>query len=148
KNSRRHNPEKWRRLGFETESPAGEFETAGFLGMMDLTDYVRKNEDGFQKLLLEQSTRPLNERCPVARASLAVTMILYEHFDVDKSDLEDTRGYQDLSDAKTHDKLFRPLLLQWSRLHTAGLHAFFRLWKSTGAQRDDFDKAAELMRVL
>jgi hypothetical protein len=148
KNSRRHNPEKWRRLGFETESPAGEFETAGFLGMMDLTDYVRKNEDGFQKLLLEQSTKPLNERCPVARASLAVTMILYEHFDVDKSDLEDTRGYQDLSDAKTHDKLFRPLLLQWSRLHTAGLHAFFRLWKSTGAQRDDFDKVAELVRVL
>lgn len=148
KGSRRHNPEKWRRLGFETESPAIEFETAGFLGMMDLTDYVRKNEDGFQKLLLEQSTRPLHDRCPVARASLAVTMILYDHFEVDKSDLEDIRGYQALNDAKTHDKLFRPLLLQWSRLHTAGLHAFFRLWKSTGAQRDDFDKVAELVRVL
>ncbi|AEO70070.1 111b2f5b-f006-4cd1-8f3f-25143b01c560 [Thermothielavioides terrestris] len=148
KGSRRHNPEKWRRLGFETESPALEFETAGFLGMMDLTDYVRKNEDEFQKLLLEQSTRPLSERCPVARASLAVTMILYDHFDVDKSDLEDPRGFLALNDAKTHDKLFRPLLLQWSRLHTAGLHAFFRLWKSTGAQRDDFDKVAELVRVL
>ncbi len=148
KGSRRHNPEKWRRLGFETESPSLEFETAGFLGMMDLTDYVRKNEDGFQKLLLEHSTRPLNERCPVARASLAVTMILYDHFEVDKSDLEDARGYRDLNDAKSHDKLFRPLLLQWSRLHTAGLHAFFRLWKSTGAERDDFDKVAELVRVL
>lgn len=148
KGSRRHNPEKWRRLGFETESPALEFDTVGFLGMMDLTDYVRKNEDGFQKLLLEQSTRPLNERCPVARASLAVTMILYDHFEVDKSDLEDIRGYLALNDAKTHDKLFRPLLLQWSRLHTAGLHAFFRLWKSTGAQRDDFDKVADLVRVL
>ena len=148
KSSRRHNPEKWRRLGFETESPAIEFETAGFLGMMDLTDYVRKNEDGFQKLLLEQSTRPLSERCPVARASLAVTMILYDHFEVDKSDLEDIRGYLALNDPKAHDKLFHPLLLQWSRLHTAGLHAFFRLWKSTGAQRDDFDKVAELVRVL
>lgn len=148
KNSRRHNPEKWRRLGFETESPAMEFETAGFLGMMDLTDYVRKNEDGFQKLLLEQSTRPLSERCPVARGSLAVSMILYDHFEVDKSDLEEIRGYLALNDASTHDKLFRPLLLQWSRLHTAGLHAFFRLWKSTGAQRDDFDKVAELVRVL
>ncbi|KAK4129333.1 hypothetical protein N657DRAFT_639941 [Parathielavia appendiculata] len=148
KGSRRHNPEKWRRLGFETESPALEFETAGFLGMMDLTDYVRKNEDGFQKLLLEQSSRPLNERCPLARASLAVTMILYEHFEVDKSEPEDTRGHLALNDPKTHDKLFRPLLLQWSRLHTAGLQAFFRLWKSTGAQRDDFDKVAELVRVL
>ncbi|AEO53168.1 hypothetical protein MYCTH_2294147 [Thermothelomyces thermophilus ATCC 42464] len=148
KGSRKHNPEKWRRLGFETESPAAEFETAGFLGMMDLTDYVRKNEDGFQKLLLEQSTRPLSERCPVAKASLAVTMILYDHFEVDKSDNEDIRVYLTLGDAKSHDKLFRPLLLQWSRLHTAGLHAFFRLWKSTGARRDDFDKVAELVRVL
>ncbi|KAK1755141.1 putative elmo ced-12 family protein [Echria macrotheca] len=148
KGSRRHNPEKWRRLGFETESPALEFETAGFLGMMDLTDYVRKNEDGFQKLLLEQSSRPLSERCPVARASLAVTMILYDHFEVDKSDLEDVRGYQTLDSSKPNDKLFRPLLLQWSRLHTAGLHAFFRMWKATGAERDDFEKVAELVRIL
>ena len=148
KGSRRHNPEKWRRLGFETESPATEFDTAGFLGMMDLTDYVRKNEDGFQKLLLEQSTKPLSERCPVARASLAVTMILYEHFEVDKSDLEDTKGYQLLDGVKANDKLFRPLLLQWSRLHTAGLQAFFRMWKSTGAEREDFDKVAELVRIL
>lgn len=148
KGSRRHNPEKWQRLGFEAESPALEFDTAGFLGMMDLTDYVRKNEDGFQKLLLEQSSKPLHERCPVARASLAVTMILYEHFDVDKSDLEDIRGYQTLDGSKPNDKLFRPLLLQWSRLHTAGLHAFFRMWKATGAQRDDFEKVAELVRIL
>ncbi|KAH8910828.1 hypothetical protein BR93DRAFT_923539 [Coniochaeta sp. PMI_546] len=148
KGSRRHNPEKWRRLGFETESPATEFDMAGFLGMMDLTDYVRKNEDGFQKLLLEQSSRPLAERCPVARASLAVTMILYEHFEVDKTDLEDARGYQALDNIKNNDKLFRPLLLQWSRLHTAGLHGFFRMWKATGAQRDDFEKVAELVRIL
>ncbi len=148
KGSRRHNPEKWRRLGFETESPASEFETAGFLGMMDLTDYVRKNEDGFQKLLLEQSSRPLSERCPVARASLAVTMILYEHFEVDRSDLEDIRGYQALDGTKTNDKLFRPLLLQWSRLHTAGLQAFFRMWKATGAEREDFEKVSELVRIL
>ncbi|KAK3394450.1 ELMO/CED-12 family-domain-containing protein [Podospora didyma] len=148
KGSRRHNPEKWRRLGFETESPAVEFDAAGFLGMMDLTDYVRKNEDGFQKLLLEQSTRPLSARCPVARASLAITMILYDHFEVDKSDLEDIRGYQSVDGTKTNDKLFRPLLLQWSRLHTAGLHAFFRMWKATGAERADFDKVAELVRIL
>lgn len=148
KGSRRHNPEKWRRLGFETESPAQEFDTAGFLGMMDLTDYVRKNEDGFQKMLLEQSSKPLSERCPVARASLAVTMMLYDHFEVDKSDMEDIRGYQTLDGTKTNDKLFRPLLFQWSRLHTAGLHAFFRMWKATGAERDDFDKVAELVRIL
>ncbi len=46
----RHNPEKWRRLGFDTESPASEFDEVGFLGMMDLTDYVRRHEDGYQKV--------------------------------------------------------------------------------------------------
>ncbi|KAI1253094.1 hypothetical protein MGN70_005302 [Eutypa lata] len=147
KGSRKHNPEKWRRLGFETESPASEFDQAGFLGMMDLTDFVRKNEDSFQKLLLEQSAKPLQDRCPIARASLAVTLILYEHFDCDKTEMEDLRGYQ-LSDGKQADKLYRPLLLQWSRLHTAGLYAFFRLWKATGAEQWDFDKVAELVRIL
>ncbi|OLN88593.1 Engulfment and cell motility protein 2 [Colletotrichum chlorophyti] len=148
KGSRRHNPEKWRRLGFETESPAQEFEVPGFLGMMDLTDYVRKNEDSFQKLLLEQSTKPRNERCPVARASLAVTMILYDHFEVDKAENEDTKGYQGLDSVKNNEKLFRPLLLQWSRLHTSGLQAFFRVWKSTAADQLDFEKVAELVRIL
>lgn len=148
KGSRKHNPEKWRRLGFETESPASEFHTAGFLGVMDLTDYVRKHEDGFQKMLLEQSTRPLSERCPVARASLAVTLMLFEHFEVDKADMEDIKGYQGIDNIKGNDKIFRPLLLQWSRLHTAGLFAFFRMWKATGAERDDFEKVAELVRIL
>lgn len=147
KDGRKHNPEKWRRLGFETESPAHEFDTTGYLGVMDLTDYVRKHEDGFQKLLLEQATRPSQERCPVARASLAVTMILYDHFEVDRVELEDSKGYQGL-EVKDHDRLFRPLLLQWSRLHTAGLLGFFRIWKATGAELEDFDKVAELVRIL
>lgn len=155
KGSRRHNPEKWRRLGFETESPAQEFEVTGFLGMMDLTDYVRKNEDRFQKMLLEQSTKPLHQRCPIARASLAVTMILYEQFEVDKPESEELKGFQGLDgttggddDKNNSDRLFRPLLLQWSRLHTATLLAFFRVWKATGAEQADFDKVAELVRIL
>ncbi|KAL7911252.1 ELMO/CED-12 family domain-containing protein [Trichoderma velutinum] len=147
KDGRKHNPEKWRRLGFETESPAQDFDVTGYLGMMDLTDYVRKNEDRFQKLLLEQATKPLHERCPIARASLAVTMMLYEHFDVDKADMEDMKGYQGV-DTKDYDRVFRPLLLQWPRLHIAGLHAFFRVWKATGAVQEDFEKVAELVRIL
>ncbi|QSZ32666.1 hypothetical protein DSL72_002245 [Monilinia vaccinii-corymbosi] len=148
KGSRKHNPEKWRRLGFETESPAWEFESTGFLGMMDLADYVRKNEDGFQKLLLEQSSQPLHERCPIARASLMITSILYDHFEVDKSDAEDAKTYLVLDGVKNYDKIFRPLILQWSRLHSSSLQAFFRLWKATGAEQDDFIKVAELVRIL
>ncbi|KAI9819568.1 MAG: hypothetical protein M1827_007018 [Pycnora praestabilis] len=127
KRSRKHNPEKWRRLGFETESPAWEFKDVGFL---------------------EQASRPVEQRCPVARASLAVTSVLYDHFDVDKSDAEDRKSYLALDSRTNLDKIFHPLLLQWSRLHTAGLQALFRLWRATGAELDDFTKVLELVRIL
>lgn len=144
----KHNPEKWRRLGFESESPAGEFQDMGFLGMMDLTDYVRKHQDEFQRLLLEQSEHPMEKRCPIARASLATTAALYEHFEVDKSDLEDAKSYLILDSRASFDKVFKPLLLHWSRLHVASLHAFFRLWKATGAELEDFQKILELVKIL
>ncbi|KAF1813634.1 hypothetical protein P152DRAFT_394497 [Eremomyces bilateralis CBS 781.70] len=146
--SKKAPPDRWRRLGFETESPAWEFENTGFLGMMDLTDFVQKYEDTYQKLLLEQSTKPLQQRCPITRASLAVTSTLYEHFEVDKSDNEDSQRYTLLDSRTNFEKAFKPLLLHWSRLHTAGLNAYLRLWKTTGAEADDFEKVEELVRIL
>ena len=148
KGSNKHHPEKWRRLGFDTESPAWEFDATGFLGLMDLTDFVYKNEDGFQKLLLEQSAEPLEQRCPIARASLAVTSVLYEHFEVDKSDDRDSQRYVVLESRSNFDRAFRPLLLHWSRLHTSGLNAFIRLWKAAEAGFEDFEKIEELVRIL
>lgn len=148
KGSKRHHPEKWRRLGFETESPASEFHEVGFLGMMDLADYVRSHQDEFQKMLLEQSTKPARQRCPIAQASLAVTSILYEHFEVDRSEMDDSKTYMILESRSSLDKLFRPLLLHWTRLHVAGLQAFFRLWKATAAELEDLDKLVELVRIL
>ena len=145
---KKHNPEKWRRLGFESENPAWEFEETGYLGMMDLTDYVKKHEDGFQKILLEQSTRPAQQRCPVARASLAVTAILYEHFDVDKADVDDAKSHLAFESRTNIDKVFKPLILQWSLLHTAGIHAFFRLWQASGAELEDYMKIVDLVRIL
>ncbi|PLB48575.1 regulator of Rac1, required for phagocytosis and cell migration [Aspergillus steynii IBT 23096] len=146
--SKKHHSDKWRRLGFESESPAAQFEKTGFLGMMDLADYVRSHQDEFQKMLLEQSTKPIQERCPIARASLSVTSVLYEHFEVDKSEIEDAKSYLILESRSNLDKLFNPLLLHWTRLHVAGLHAFFRLWKATGAEVEDYDKIVELVRIL
>lgn len=146
--SKRHHPDKWRRLGFESESPAPEFHEVGFLGMMDLADYVRSHQDEFQKMLLEQSTKPARQRCPIAQASLAVTSILYEHFEVDKSEMDDSKNYMMLESRSNFDKLFKPLLLHWTRLHVAGLQAFFRLWKATAAESEDLDKLVELVRIL
>jgi engulfment/cell motility protein 1 len=53
-----------------------------------------------------------------------------------------------LENRANFEKAFKPLLLHWSRLHTAGLNAFLRLWKATGAETEDFDKVAELVRIL
>ncbi|KAL4983617.1 ELMO/CED-12 family-domain-containing protein [Aspergillus falconensis] len=146
--SKKHGPEKWRRLGFESESPAAQFEDMGFLGMMDLADYVRNHQDEFQKMLLEQSTKPARQRCPIARASLSVTSILYVHFEVDKCETEDSKTYMILESRSNLDKVFKPLLLHWTRLHVAGLHSFFRLWKTTSAELEDYDKIVELVRIL
>jgi engulfment/cell motility protein 1 len=147
--SKRHkDPERWRRVGFETEFPGSEFEETGFLGMMDLTDFVMKNEDQFRKLVLEQSTKLPELRVPIARASLAVTLVLYEHFEIDKGEADDSVRLAVLENRANFEKAFKPLLLHWSRLHTAGLNAFLRLWKATGAEAEDFDRVAELVRIL
>lgn len=143
-----HNPEKWRRLGFETENPGWEFGEMGFLGMMDLTDFVRKDEEEFRKMILEQSAKPMVQRCPIARASLAMTSLLYQQFEVDRSDIDDPKTFQVLESRTNYDRAFRPLLLQWSRLHTSSLSAFIRLWTESQAETDDFDKVVELCRVL
>jgi hypothetical protein len=109
---------------------------------------VRKYQDEFQMMLLEQSTKPMEQRCPIARASLAITSVMYDHFEVDKTEIDDTKSYLILESRSNLDKLFKPLLLHWSRLHVAGLHAFFRIWKATGAELEDFGKIVELIRIL
>ena len=157
KGSRKHHPEKWRRLGFETESPAWEFDETGYLGMMDLVDFAKRNEDAYHKIIMEQSAHPIQERCPIARASLSVTLILYEHFEIDvtAADFENPSyriSFQErvlqARDNGSLDRLYRPLLLQWGRLHTAGLNAFIRLWKASGAEMDDFYKIEEVVRIM
>ena len=144
---RRREPDKWRRLGFETEMPADEFDSVGYLGMMDLMSYVNQSHDAFQKLLLEQSAKAAEDRCPVARASIAVTFALCDHFDVIEADLNESGRFGAL-DSSNFDKTFQPMILQWSRIHTAGVQAFLRLWGASGAQRDDFEKISALVSIL
>ena len=144
----RHDPNKWRRLGFTSENPEPDFYDMGFLGMMDLSDYVRKHQDEYQNILAEQELAAQERKCPIARASLIVTAILFEHFEVDKLEEHETRAYLSLESRTNYDQIFKPLLLHWSRLHVAGFHAFLRLWKETGAEQDDFHKIMELVRIL
>ena len=101
-------------------------------------------------------------RCPIARSSLTVTAILLDHFEISSSSDDDSKSYLALDSRTNFDKIFRPLILQWSRLHTGGLYAFLRLWKATGAEMrvdlddegnqviDDaeFEKVGDLVRIL
>jgi engulfment/cell motility protein 1 len=147
--NRKHHPEKWRRLGFGTESPAWEFDETGYLGMMDLVDYTRRNDDTYQKILMEQSTMPREQRCPLARASLSVTLVLYELFEIDDSTMDGTPGYRHSFERdQSVDRLYKPLLLQWGRLHTASLNTFIRLWTDAGAEQQDIYKIEEVVRVV
>ncbi|KAK3066832.1 hypothetical protein LTR53_016654 [Teratosphaeriaceae sp. CCFEE 6253] len=158
---KKHHPEKWRRLGFETESPAWEFDETGYLGMMDLVNYARSNEDAYQKILMEQSVQPAEQRCPLARASLSVTLVLYEHFEIDDASETDApssggghvrsisaRGGRPDGQSFNVDKLYRPLLLQWGKLHAAALSTFLRLWKAASAETADFFKLEEVVRII
>lgn len=142
-------PHKWRRLGFQSEKPAREFGDAGFLGLMDLSEYVRRNIDTFQNTLLEQSILPPEQRCPVARASLSVTMLLYEYFDVESITNEDYSARL-LSNMQGDnlERYIEPLLLHWERLHRAALTAFLKLWKDAGAVSRDYHKIEDLTRLL
>jgi engulfment and cell motility protein 1 len=146
---RKHHPRKWRRLGFPSEQPEAAFEMMGYLGMMDISDYVRKNEDDFQHQLMEQSIAPEEKRCPIAQASLMTTLIMYEHFEIDKVEEEESKNYMALDSRSHHfEKAFKPLLLHWSKLHVATLYAFLRLWKAAGAEATDFNKIADVVRIL
>lgn len=141
--------DKWRRLGFHSEKPAREFVDAGYLGLIDLSEYVRRNLDTFQNTLLEQSVMPPEQRCPVVRASLSVTMLLYEYFDVESITNKDIASslpsHIEGSVLETH---VEPLLLRWERLHCASVDAFFRLWKEAGAVTKDYHKIEDLTRLL
>lgn len=143
------NTERWRRLGFQTSDPTLDFEESGFLGLMDLTEYVRLNTDAFQKALLEQSVWPEEERCPITRVSLAVTMMLYEQFDIDSTAEEDT-DLRSMAFANGNDveQYIQPLLLRWEHMHAASVNAFIRLWRVSGATVEEFDKIEDLTKLL
>lgn len=157
KTGRKHHPQKWRRLGFETESPAWDFEETGYLGLMDLVEFAKRHEDLYYKTIKEHSYQPADQRCPLARASLNVTSMLYEHFEIgatapDFDSLGRRTSLQEqvisARDEGTLDVLYRPLLLQWARLHAAVLNAFFKMWKAAGAETADFHKIVELVRII
>ncbi|BFZ62287.1 hypothetical protein YB2330_003376 [Saitoella coloradoensis] len=158
---------KWTKLGFATEFPLGEFAFlgreeeksecgCGWLGLSDLEGFVGRDRAGFRKLLLEQLAKPEQLRCPLARASITVTNLLYAHFSLSAPDRSlhpkmespfSPRG-STMTLSTPYDNGLCPLLLSWGSLHHASLLAFFRLWAESHATIADFDRVKDLVEVL
>ncbi len=143
----RHHPEKWRSLGFSSESPSGDFADIGCLGLQDLQAYINGQPDTFYRIIQEQSIKPLSERCPLAQCSLSVSWILYQHFECDENKRSSV-SVREIESVEFDEKVFRPLILHWTRLHMATLTAFIRLWAATQASLKDFSKIFWLVELL
>ena len=124
---------KWRRIGFASESAAKEFGRTGWLGLSCLESFVRSDPDGYSRIVLEQINRPEERRCMLARASIEVTSILADHWNIE-------------SGSYTTSTTYLPFLLSFSKVHHLALRFFLRMWNESGAAASDFARVAALVR--
>lgn len=123
---------KWRKLGFENEMVAKDFNRTGWFGLECCEAFVRSDPEQFAKTILEQSNRPTLRRCPWGKASLEVVEILSDHYDIQSGYSTCTR--------------FQPCLLALTRLHSLALRFFLRMWSESGAATSDFGRVSALVR--
>ena len=124
---------KWRRIGFVSESAAKEFGRTGWLGLLCLESFVRSDPDLYSKIILEQINRPEERRCMFARASIEVTSILADHWNIE-------------SGSYTTSTAFLPFLLSFFKVHHLALRFFLRMWNESGAAASDFPRVSALVR--
>ncbi|TKY88819.1 hypothetical protein EX895_002060 [Sporisorium graminicola] len=124
---------KWRRIGFASESAAKEFGRTGWLGLSCLESFVRSDPETYSKIILEQINRPEERRCMLARASIEVTSILADHWNIE-------------SGSYTTSTTYLPFLLSFSKVHHLALRFFLRMWNESGAAASDFARVSALVR--
>lgn len=124
---------KWRRIGFASESAAKEFGRTGWLGLSCLESFVRSDPDLYSKIILEQINRPEERRCMLARASIEVTSILADHWNIE-------------SGSYTTSTTYLPFLLAFPKVHNLALRFFLRMWNESGAAASDFPRVSALVR--
>lgn len=124
---------RWRRLGFRTETPQFEFDSTGLLGLRALAKFAQDSTNEFALSLKEQLSRPEDRRCPLASASSAVLLAVSEHFDVPQG-------------ASTSPTVAQPCLLRFFDCHALALAFFVRIWTDSGAKQDDFARILTLTK--
>ncbi|KAJ3786872.1 ELMO/CED-12 family-domain-containing protein [Lentinula aff. detonsa] len=123
---------KWRKLGFDTEDVELEFNDVGVLGLECLKRFVERDPD-FSKVVLEHLSRPVERRCPIAKASNEVVELLSEHWAIFAP------GY-------STSTTFQPFFLDFYKVHALATNFFLRMWSESGAASGDFARVVALVR--
>ncbi|KAI0046206.1 hypothetical protein FA95DRAFT_1670994 [Auriscalpium vulgare] len=124
---------KWRKLGLDSENLSHEFGEVGVLGLDCLRHFVQNDPDTFSKVAQEQVSRPLERRCPLAKASNEVVELLSEYWGV-------------LAPGYATSPVFQPFFLNFYKVHALATNFFLRMWNESGAALDDFTRVVALVR--
>ncbi|GAA5998566.1 uncharacterized protein JCM10292_002788 [Rhodotorula paludigena] len=127
---------RWRRLGFRTESPQYEFGQAGLLGLKALKRYAEDSQNEFAQTLADQASRPEARRCPVSTISNVVLCLLADHFGL-------TSGLPSTPATPS------PYLFRFYELHALVVTFFLRMWTESGAsahEPGDLERVSALAR--
>ncbi|GAA6003725.1 hypothetical protein JCM10207_003565 [Rhodosporidiobolus poonsookiae] len=124
---------RWRRLGFKTESPQFEFDATGVLGLKALAKYASDSQNEFAATLRDQQSRPESRRCPVSVVSNTITFLLSSHFDL-------------LAGVPQTPTVPNPYLFRFFELHALVVSFFLRMWHESGATQADYERVATLTK--
>ncbi|GAA5807621.1 hypothetical protein MFLAVUS_000990 [Mucor flavus] len=122
---------KWKKIGFTSEVPQREFGRTGVFGLEEMHLFVIKNKDLFAKLISEQIHRPEGKRCPFAKASIEVTDLLCNLWNITSTNTVAE---------------FQPLILSFNHVHSTTLQTYFRIFHDMEATTFDFSKVSALVR--
>ncbi|ORY49129.1 hypothetical protein BCR33DRAFT_714183 [Rhizoclosmatium globosum] len=125
---------KWRKLGFESDTPKKEFSRVGVLGLEMIRTFALSDPSYFATFVSDQSVKPVEKRCPFGRSSVEVLEVLCDHWEI-------STGY-------TTNTAIQPFLLEFEKVYTVALRLFFRLWLEMEAQSvgDDVNRVGATLR--
>ncbi|GAA6049053.1 hypothetical protein JCM3770_003864 [Rhodotorula araucariae] len=126
---------RWRRLGFQTESPQYEFAQTGLLGLKALQRFAEDPQNEFAQTLQDQAACTESHRCPVSTASNVVLHVVAEHFGV-------TGPHVARAPAVTPS----PYVYRFYELHALVMQFFLQIWADMGATLMDLDRVADRVR--
>ncbi|BGP17809.1 hypothetical protein JCM10213_001690 [Rhodosporidiobolus nylandii] len=123
---------RWRRLGFRTESPQFEFDQTGLLGLKMLARYAGEETNEFAASIADQLTRPESRRCPISAASNTSLSLLATFFQL-------------LTPPSAPPLSPNPYLFRFPELHALVTQFFLRMWVDSSATIEDYDRIAKLV---